>query len=356
MPNNCTSQRQLVDSLREQLQYQELRRDICQEELDNAHPTHPDVPGWRRCVGDASRRINDLLARLHAAEQQLERCLRQPPVLRIDGVEQTQAVQFFRPALQPCPDRPASSSCPNNDIKLIAGKATVLRAYVDVAPGGSPQIASLSGVLETRPSGSGTWDLPLTPINAPIAARPVAGIDRSAAQHTLNFRLPASRCRGSLETRLTVFDAAHPGEADYTSAPTSATLRFVNAPPLRIRLIRIRYRNAARGLDLAAPSLDEFWATAQFVLQTYPVPSIHIEADLEELYDGDFSGLFDEPAGAIGTTGSVFTIIDRIMLAEERSSNVKYIALIPGAPANQSGALGWASRPTGQSARWARAR
>ena len=65
----------------------------------------------------------------------------------------------------------------------------------------------------------------------------------------------------------------------------------------------------------------------------------------EELYDGDFSGLFDEPAGAIGTTGSVFTIIDRIMLAEERSSNVKYIALIPGAPANQSGALGWGVAP-----------
>ncbi len=104
-----------------------------------------------------------------------------------------------------------------------------------------------------------------------------------------------------------------------------------------------------RNLDIPAPTLADFLNTVQFTLRTYPIPDVQVVGDSEELYDGDFSNLFDDgdPMGARGTTGPIFSIIDRIKAAEMGSlgSRVKYYALFPGAPANQSGATGWGVAP-----------
>lgn len=202
-------------------------------------------------------------------------------------------------------------------------------------------------MLETRQAGSPSWDTPLTPYNvfAPVPPQPAADIDRGAVNDTLNFRIPQARCRGRLDMRLTVFDAAHPGDTGYTAPPVQQTLTFTETGTWKIRLVRIRYRNAARGFDLPAPSVADFWTTAEPVLRMCPISGIEVVADSEELYDGDFTGLFDSPPGAIGTTGSVFTIIDRIQAVEQRPEHVKYFALIPGPPAKRSGAAGWGVAP-----------
>jgi hypothetical protein len=348
--DTCDALQAEVDSLRARIESWRLLKDSF-EQLAAHFGAGPQGDEYRRRAASAADVIADLERQERIAARQLEDCVdarrMRPPSITITGIEQTQATQFFRPSLTPCPDRPGQASCPDNDIRLIAGKTTVLRAYVDVTIG-TPSVTELSGVLETRQAGSASWDVPLTPYNAPVAARRVTGIMRREANHTLNFRIPAERCQGTLETRLTVFDPGHPGEAAYASPSVTRTLQFGRALPLMIRLIRIRYANAQRQLDVPAPSVDDFWTTAEYTLRSYPIPGIEIVAESEELYDGDFSSFFDTSAEAIGTTGSIFTIIDRIKTAEQHPTVVKYYALFDGRP-NQSGAGGWAAgdRATG---------
>jgi len=334
-PTECQPIKDTLDSLKE-------------ERLDLQGTSRADVGEvlWRQ----AQARIAELNREIAAVQMQLTSCLAQasrPPITGIDiitGVETTQAIQFFRPAVQI--NRPAEicgvrrNLQPENDIPLIAGKAVIIRVYVD--PQGTG-ISNLSGVLETRAAGNSAWHLPLTPLNAPIPAR--ASIDRRIADHTLNFRIPPARCQGFLETRVTVFDAAHPGETGFTSRPVNRILQFRNIAPLEIRLVRIRYQNAARNLDLPAPTLEDFWRTAEFMLKTYPIPGIEIVRDSEALYDGDFTDI--SPSGNVpgsgnwGTTGSLYHILNPLVIAEGFHPCVKYLALVPGL-ANQSRNSGWA--------------
>jgi hypothetical protein len=344
--NACDELQAQLDDLRVRIDTWETLRTSF-EQLAAYHGTGPDAERYAQRAASAAATVAELRAQVRAVERALEACLEerrmQPPSITITGIEQTQATQFFRPAFDPCPDRTGAGPCPENDIRLIAGKTTVLRAYVDVTIG-TPSVTALSGILETRQAGSATWDLPLTPYNAPITARRAADIDRGIADHTLNFRIPAARCQGTLETRLTVFDPAHPGETNYTSPSVSRPLQFTRVLPLMLRLIRIRYANAARGLSVPAPTVDDFWTTAEYVRKTYPIAEIELVAESEELYDGDFTSFFDTSPGASGTTGAIFTIIDRIKAAEQHPSVVKYYALFDGSP-NQSGYGGWGVAP-----------
>ena len=299
--------------------------------------------------------IQALTKRIAKNEAALDRCMSEPvsPVsnLAIAGIESTQAIQFFRP---PVSAAPPFGSCPanrlgvqpENDIKLVAGKTTILRVYVDTtADPAAPMVSQLSGVLETRPVGSSTGHLPLTPYNAPVAPRLSAAIDRKIANHTLNFRMPPERCQGALEAKVTVFDSAHPGETAFTSKTDTRTLQFADFGRLEIRLVRIRYQNADRGMDIPAPTLADFWTTAQYVLKTYPTPGISIIRDSEALYDGDFTDISpggNTPgSGNWGTTGSLYHILNPLVATEGLGPCVYYLALIPG-QANQSGNSGWA--------------
>jgi hypothetical protein len=349
-PDTCDAEQTEVDALRARIEAWIVLKDSF-ERLAAHFGAGAQGDEYRQRAASAADTIAELQRQERMAVRRLEDCLEErrmrPPSIMITGIEQTQATQFFRPPLAPCPDRNGWTPRPENDIRLIAGKATVLRAYVDVTIG-TPSVTQLTGVLETRRSDSASWDVPLTPFNAPVAARRTAAIMRREANHTLNFRIPADRCQGMIEIRLTVFDPSHPGEAGYTSPSAIRLLQFQRALPLMIRLIRIRYFNAQRQLDVPAPSVEDFWKTAEYVLRTYPIPGIEVVAESEELYDGDFSGFFDSPAGAIGTTGSIFTIIDRIKAAEQHPTVVKYYAIFDNV-ANQTGFGGWAAgdRATG---------
>ena len=299
-----------------------------------------ELEAWERGETSISKsvivsNIRRLLAQVAAVGRQLEECRRPPPPppppsppLTIAGIEQTQAIQFFR-----------SRFGSDNAIPLVAGKETVLRVYVDVV---SPRIGNLSGVAMMRTAGSSTWYPPLTPYNAnaPVTPRRAASIERGNANHTLNFRIFPEYCQGALEVVVWVFDAAHPQEAGFTTS-TSRILTFTKVGRLKLRLVRIRYSNAARGFNLAAPTIADFWRTAQFTLSTYPIPGIELLRDSEELYDGDFTSFWNNN-GSTGTTGSIWAILERVRAAETFPAETPYLALVPPPPANQVGARGWA--------------
>lgn len=121
--------------------------------------------------------------------------------LLIVGAEVTQCIQHFRSA----DHLDAPNVFPDNSIRLIAGKPTVVRLYVDYDAGsGLPLISRLSGGV-TLSTGAGS--VTLAPIET-ITPRRDASIDRGARRHTLNFLLSDTQSTGEVDLVATVFDAA----------------------------------------------------------------------------------------------------------------------------------------------------
>ena len=291
---------------------------------------------------------------IRAVQKQLDQCLSD---LYVIGVEYTQETQYFSATDQ------GTRLAPDNSVPLISGRPLILRAYIVSNLPESPIPLYLTGQLtveriltdgSVRPVAS-----LLRPLNVSIYARRATTIDRNEVAHTLNFRLNAQDCHGLLQFSLQVFEYrqvilserllhGEPGSIEAAQAltmPFEDTLSFIRTAPLSIRLVRIAYRNTARGFDLPAPTLADFWSAAEFVQRTFPVPSIELLRETVEVYDGDFTSFFASGGpGARGTTGTIFEILDRLRSREELPDYVHYVALIPGGGANRTGASGWSIR------------
>jgi len=294
--------------------------------------------------------ILDLLERLR--EWQLEAG---PPILAptVLGVEATQSVQFFRPPVNIVAPAGRTGAQPENDLPLVAGKATVLRAYVQNA-------SAVLGSIEWRPVGGTAWSAPVPALNAPVnpPIDPIA--ERGVAASSVNFRLPAAACQGNLEVRLRFSGAARPqlsrvlwdfyghahiqtGVSQLWNASTTFTLVFGAVAPLGIRLVRMRYEG--RGMMLAAPSVADFWQTATMLRRMYPLSDICLWAESERVYDGDFSditpGAAHLPGTANGgTTGDWLHILNNMIVLENAPNAVRYVMLYPNG-AGASPFIGW---------------
>ena len=309
----------------------------------------PDLSGGT--IARLHQQIFETGQELVAARAALENC-RSPFV--VVGVERTQGIQFFSINDQ------GSGFGADNSVPLVVGRPLMLRVYVDSKGadqlGARPFSVRVTGRLvvdRVRIDGSLRRVATLRPVNGSITARSAGTLDRGHADHSLNFRLAAAECRGRLSFSVVVFEqgpvvlgqqlapAQAPADDSVatgsTSPPVTGTLTFTATSALRIRLIRIAYRNAARGYDLPPPTAADFWAAAAFVQRTFPVPRVEVLRDSVELYDGDFSSFFASAGpGARGTTGTIFEILTRLRSDEGLPDDVHFLALIPGAPANRS--------------------
>jgi hypothetical protein len=293
----------------------------------------------------------DLLERLREWQQ-----MAGPPVLAptVLGVEATQSVQFFRPPVIIAAPAGRTGAQPENDLPLVAGKSTVLRAYIQNA-------SAVSGTIEWRSVGGNAWSTPLAALNAPVnpPINPIA--ERGLATSSLNFRLPADACQGDLEVRASFsgnaraqqgrvlwdsYGHAHvqAGVPQLWNASTTFRLVFRPVAPLGIRLVRMRY--AGRGLTLAAPSVADFWRTATMLRRTYPLSEICLWRESEELYDGDFSDITPGAAHLPGTanggsTGDWLHIMNNMIALENAPNAVRYVMLYPTGAVGLSPFIGW---------------
>lgn len=245
--------------------------------------------------------------------------------LVIVGAEVTQAIQHFRSA-----DHLAAPNVfPDNSIRLVAGKPTVIRLYVDYdANSGLPPITWLTGGL-TLVGPSGTTML--TPIEA-IRPRRDGSIVRGMRTHTLNFLLSDALSMGDVEMTATV---AALWDSTQFSVPFQRTLRFEPQAMLPVLAVGIEYTgpdvaDGADPADLLAPTQADFVDTLEFTDRIYPVPGVtltdyrtmeydaELESDIskgcdkfDDLKDAvsDFAGDSDDVVyGLFGTgveTGSV---------------------------------------------------
>lgn len=146
------------------------------------------------------------------------------PRLKIEGLEVTQGVQSFW-----------NDPTPHGNVVTVAEKTTIVRAYISCARDGfaSDQLANVTARLRV---GGGQW---IAPLNSPpaITVGPRASINRGNTNDTLNFRIPAAACKGTLKIELDVVAKDEVG----TLAPlqTSISWTWTTRPAKRIRWVPI---------------------------------------------------------------------------------------------------------------------
>lgn len=210
-------------------------------------------------------------------------CQPRTDLLVVDA-ETTQVIQHFRSASQLAPP----NVFPDNSIRLVADKPTVVRLYVDYdVASGLPPITSLTGRL-TVVSGSTTMlVLPMEP----IAPRRDVAILRGERRHTLNFLIPENLCRGTVSLTAQVRDVA---DVTAFSPEFRRDLVFDAIPTLDIQAVGISYtgpdmRPGATPADLAAPTQADFVSTLALTENLFPTPQVQLVSYQAIDYDAEIT-------------------------------------------------------------------
>jgi hypothetical protein len=186
--------------------------------------------------------------------------------LQLHGLEVTQAIQTL-----------------DNRVRLIADKSALARLYIDWSAAQSS--AMVTAELSWRKGKGGYHYLPA---QNRVEVAPGAGPDLSAQRHDLsksiNFRLPPEALtEGPLELRVErVWVAGGPNIP--LASPLAVRLDLEAAPPLRVRVIGLKFCDAASG-DRVAPDALHFALLRSWLLRAYPVARVEwsqitVDADL----------------------------------------------------------------------------
>jgi hypothetical protein len=265
-------------------------------------------------------------------------------MLTIWGIEATQATQFFASSHPLCTGPGATKvPCADNSVPLVAGKPIVLRLYVSGASPGDNLAGMATVPHSTAPFGP-NWSVVGT--GAMVASTKSASrLDVSTTiQILLNPHLV-----GTNQLDILVLNYGPNWASVVGSATRSITLTFAERRRIRIRLVRVRY--TGRGMNIAAPTQQEFWNATDFAQRALPLPSpgFEVVADSVVLYDGDFTRIDPSAhdttwpgyAANRGTTGSLLNILDTLVAAESQPPDVIYVAIYPNG-VNQAAYAGWA--------------
>ena len=174
----------------------------------------------------------------------------------VRGIEATQAIQAI-----------------DNSVRLIAGKSTLVRVYLD--PASFSGATTVTGELTWKRGGGGSHYLPAMNRVKFGSGEDVSLVDqRFDLEKSLNFRLPDDAVTsGVLEFRLNRLLV--PGGADIPfAAQPPLQLEFQSAPQLRIRAIGLRYKSTANPNTTVTPSAIHFAYLKSYLERAYPVASV----------------------------------------------------------------------------------
>jgi hypothetical protein len=185
------------------------------------------------------------------------------PRARLDAIEVTQAVQDL-----------------NGSVPLIEAKRTFVRAYLGVSSGAM----AVRGELRVR-HGPGPWMTLPSAGNADLdASRNGSTLAelrsrRDNLGYSLNFLLPSGLAgAGTLQVRLSeVRDAATGQRVQVTDPVHTATATFTATPPLRVRVINLRYSTGSPPVTYAATASD-LDHLRSWLRRAYPVGEVRFSS------------------------------------------------------------------------------
>jgi hypothetical protein len=212
--------------------------------------------------------------------------------LIIVDAEITQAIQHFRSHTH----LDAANVFPDNSIRLVAGKPTVVRLYVDYdVTSGLPIIGTLSGELQVSSGGTITTLLPLEN----IVPRRDSTIQRGRRDHTLNFLIPENLCQGAVDLTARALNAF---DSTQFSSNFVRTLTFETLPAIPILAVGIEYTgdDVSDPAALAAPTMADFTALFGFTEAVYPIPSVTITNFVTMTYDEDVKSDINDGCDKLG--------------------------------------------------------
>jgi hypothetical protein len=171
----------------------------------------------------------------------------------------------------------------DNRVRLIAGKPTVVRIYLD--PAAVTASTLVTGEITWRRGNGGAFYLAaMNRVRLDPARTPDLRGQRFDLAESLNFLLPAGATGvGTLELRLNRLNVPG-GEKLPLEEQPATTVTFVAAAPLRVRAIGLRYRSPRDPAATITPDALHFNHLRSYLLRAYPI------ADLEWsqiVIDGD---------------------------------------------------------------------
>ena len=253
-------------------------------------------------------------------------------LLTVLGIEATQAIQFFNLNGQ------GSGLAPDNSLPMVANKPMILRVYVAVAPPFTPLVVGkFTGQVTYSVNGVTQTARPLVEfVNVKVAA----DIQRRRLSDSLNFRIPAAHCNGTVTFNVTLevspvstpFPLSPPLHAARTvttqldvdtEGPTSVTLTFDEVPPPSMYIVAVRHERP-NGPDDREPTCPEIVQLLDETVRMYPISRF----DLLGLSVIEVTGDFGQSGGS-GPCGTAFNPIHEILREMQNGSDDVYVALMP---------------------------
>ncbi|MGH8904087.1 MAG: hypothetical protein ACRDYA_21005 [Egibacteraceae bacterium] len=181
--------------------------------------------------------------------------------VHLDGIEVTQAVQDLA-----------------HSVPLIAGKATVVRVYLSLDAGGDRAV-TVGGELELHRGGErpARYLPAMATIQLDPSTSPTLAQRRGDAAGSLNFRLAeADVAAGPLTLRVGRITDAMAGRrlvlVERPGVQTTVTVGFIESPPLRLRVIGMRY--TGRDGQHRSPRALDFALLLSWLGRAFPVASV----------------------------------------------------------------------------------
>jgi hypothetical protein len=184
----------------------------------------------------------------------------QQQAVALDGLEVTQEVQDL-----------------GHSVPLVAGKTTIVRAYL-----GYPQEVSVRGELHVARAATGPWQTVLSLGPAELAPSRSGGSSAQLRSRrldlvlSLNFRLPDElTAAGKLWLRMGSVQRTTGTPLPSLAALTTRTVTFRRAAPLRLRLVRLRYRMGSPPRT-HEPSATDTNLIASWLRRAYPIARLDL--------------------------------------------------------------------------------
>jgi len=177
-------------------------------------------------------------------------------VVTADGIEVTQAIQHM-----------------SQSVPLVAGKRTVVRVYLSVTASGPLLV---QGLLKVRRRPKGHWHFirAATPAHLDPAENGQLRPKRENETKSLNFVVPSSLCAaGQLEVALAL--VWQTPLVTFLIPPLNAhrTVSFVDTPPLRVRVLGVRYSYGSPAVSVEPSPLD-YTLVRSWLERAYPVAEV----------------------------------------------------------------------------------